>query len=144
MMAYNYNTSGTLLGTNYIQCTVNKSGAMSYAVANMAAFKQGIAVYADEQTQTLTALGKDWYFTKRNGIVFLDAYRDATSAVVGMNTIGTLSAGLRPKYLQRIAAGNNPSQVFLQIEPDGVVKMYSPTAHSSAFNNSFSHAYIAA
>lgn len=46
MLAYNYNTSGTSVGTNYIQCNVTKSGAQTYAVANQANFRSAIGAAA--------------------------------------------------------------------------------------------------
>lgn len=96
------------------------------------------------QTQTFTALGKVWYFTRVGRIVYIDAPTDATSAVAGNNTIGTLPAGMRPGAPLYLHSGNNTADFRLIINTNGTVQLYAPYAMSSSFNCGFSgHSYIA-
>lgn len=102
-----------------------------------------IAMFTVSQTQTFTACGKNWAFRRIGNIVFLDAPDDIRTASSGHNTIGTLPVGMRPKYNQRIHAGNNNEFQFVQINPSGVVQFYTSSAVTSAQNNSFSTSFIA-
>ena len=90
-----------------------------------------------------TACGKKWYFQKKNGVVFLNAPNDATSASAGTNVICNLPSSWRPYVTTRIPIANSTTLTFVTVETNGKVTLYTPTAISSATNNSFSGSWIA-
>lgn len=90
------------------------------------------------------ACGKYWYFRKRNGIVYVLAPNDVTSASSGVNSIGTLPVGWRPELTVILTCANfTNSNCWLTITTAGVVSLYTSVAISSARNAAFSGSYPA-
>ena len=108
-------------GDVYVGCNEDSSG--------------GSKIICDTQTQTLTALGKSWYFARIGRVVYIDAPNDTTANVsAGNNTIGTLNAGLRPTAIQYLKCTNVNADVRLVINTNGTVQLYSTSAWTGAHN----------
>lgn len=89
-----------------------------------------------------TACGKRWDFRKKDGVIYMDAPDDITSTSAGLNEIATLPEGWRPSILMRIAPGNNTTFMFVEIATSGLIRLYTPSAITSATNGSFSTSWI--
>ena len=93
---------------------------------------------------SLHACGKYWCFRKRNGIVYVLAPNDVTSASSGSNSIGTLPVGWRPEATVVLACANYISaNCWLIITAAGTVSFCTSVAISSARNAAFSGSYPA-
>ena len=95
------------------------------------------------QTQTFTACGKNWGFRRIGKVVYVDAPSDITSTTSGWNSIGTLQTGLRPLSTKRIRPANRTDAMYMDIATTGVVRLYCPSAITSANNCALSSSYIA-
>ena len=125
-------------------------GVWSYKLGKWLIYGDGSKVYVnnipfDTQAQTLTALGKSWYFTRIGRVVYIDAPNDTTVNVsAGNNTIGTLNSGLRPTAIQYLKCTNVNADVRLVINTNGTVQLYSASAWTGAHNCGFSgYCYLA-
>ena len=96
------------------------------------------------QNVTFTACGKTWSFNRIGKVVYIDAPTDVSSAVAGMNVLGTLPTGMRPSFPLQLHTGNNTNDFRLTIGTDGVTQFYTPYAISGGTNCCFSgYSYIA-
>lgn len=91
-----------------------------------------------------TVGGKDWWFEKRDGVVYFNSPYDITSVSTGFTDIGTLPVGFRPRIPMYLPCGNNYTQFqMVVISTNGDVKFYTSTATSTARNCAFSSSWVA-
>lgn len=91
-----------------------------------------------------TVGGKDWWFEKRNGVVYFNSPYDIASVSAGSTAVGTLPVGFRPRIHMYLPCGNNytPFQM-VTISTNGDVNFYTSTATSTARNCAFSGSWVA-
>lgn len=90
------------------------------------------------ETQTFTALNKQWRFRRIGNVVYVDSPSDASGSVpAGTSSIGTLTASMRPDNNVYLKCTNNNADWRLYIAPSGAVTFYHPTATSGAINCGF-------
>jgi uncharacterized repeat protein (TIGR02543 family) len=94
---------------------------------------------------SLTAMGKTWYFRKRNGVVYIDAPDAMTPTTSGSNSIGTLPVGFRPKYPVRLRAANFEGTDYktLVIGLDGLVQAFCYTTPNASTPFGITGSYLA-
>jgi uncharacterized repeat protein (TIGR02543 family) len=91
-----------------------------------------------------TVGGKDWWFEKRDGVVYFNSPYDITSVSAGSTAIGTLPVGFRPRIHMYLPCGNNYTQFqMVTITTNGNVSFYTNTATSTARNCAFSGSWVA-
>ena len=91
-----------------------------------------------------TAGGKDWWFEKRDGVVYFNSPYDITSVGTGFTNVGTLPVGFRPRMHMYLPCGNNYTQFqMVVISTNGDVSFYTSTATSTARNCAFSSSWVA-
>lgn len=91
-----------------------------------------------------TVGGKDWWFEKRNGVVYFNSPYDITSASTGFTAVGTLPVGFRPRIHLYLPCGNNYTQFqMVIISTNGDVNFYTSTSTSTARNCAFSGSWVA-
>lgn len=99
-----------------------------------------------KQSQTITALGKQWIFRRIGSVVYVDAPGDSNASIsAGMNTVGTLNTGLWPTNPVYLKCTNINDDVRLIIDnTTGAIKLYAPYAWSGAHNCAFcGNSYLA-
>jgi hypothetical protein len=91
-----------------------------------------------------TVGGKDWWFEKRDGVVYFNSPYDITSVSAGSTAIGTLPVGFRPRIHMYLPCGNNYTQFqMVTITTNGNVSFYTNTATSTTRNCAFSGSWVA-
>ena len=91
-----------------------------------------------------TVGGKDWWFEKRDGVVYFNSPYDITSVSAGSTAVGTLPVGFRPRIHMYLPCGNNYTQFqMVTINTNGNVSFYTNTATSTARNCAFSGSWVA-
>ena len=89
------------------------------------------------------AFGKDWYFRKRNGVVYIDAPDSITPTTSGNNYIGALPDAFKPKYTVRLAADNSVGEAkWLYIDTTGGVYATCYTTPNTATGFSITGSYL--
>lgn len=92
---------------------------------------------------SFTAMGKTWYFRKRNGVVYIDAPDSMTPTTSGSNSIGTLPSEFRPAYVTRLVAANaEGAYKVLLINTDGSVSAFCYTTVGQATPYSITGSYL--
>ena len=93
---------------------------------------------------SFTAMGKTWYFRKRNGVVYIDAPDAMTPTTSGSNSIGTLPSEFRPSYVTRLVAANaEGAYKVLLINTDGSVSAFCYTTVGQSTPYSITGSYLA-
>ena len=93
---------------------------------------------------SFTAMGKTWYFRKRNGVVYIDAPDAMTPTTSGGNSIGTLPSEFRPYYTTRLVAANaEGAYKVLLINTDGSVSAFCYTTVGQSTPYSITGSYLA-
>lgn len=101
--------------------------------------KEWIAKVSTTETQTITAVGKVWKFTRIGNVVYVDASSDSNASISGgLTLLGTLNASMRPQYNVYLKCTNWNDDVRLMIDPNGAVNLYIPYSISGTHNLGFS------
>ena len=100
-------------------------------------------------TATITKFGKDFNFKRAGNVVTLyspyDIYPSAEEPInAGDNFIGTLNSDFRPLYSVTAPLGNNRlnEAIWLKINTNGDMFLYSSSALASAHNGAFTISYV--
>lgn len=84
----------------------------------------------------LGSMGKNWYFKKRNGVVYIEAPDNMTPGIAGVNSIGSLPAGFAPERTVRFnAAGSMSDYKVLFIDQYGGIyaSCYTTPGESTSY-----------
>jgi hypothetical protein len=104
----------------------------------------GFFANSDVAPFKFTVGGKDWWFEKRNGVVYFNSPYDIASVSAGSTAVGTLPVGFRPRIHMYLPCGNNYTQFqMVTISTNGDVNFYTSTATSTARNCAFSGSWVA-
>lgn len=96
-----------------------------------------------DASTSFNAFGKIWHFTKKDGIVYIDAPDSMTPTTNGANAIGTLPAEFRPRYTVRFCAANaEGTYKVLAITENGTVQAFCYTTPNEATPYSITASYI--